>query len=230
MDRRILNKLRDVASRLHETSKRLPPKTFSTALIVAGAALMLFVASQYAQMHFEQQRLAKQWAEQQNDQAATPTAASAEDTLVRLVIPKIDLTSYVVEGTSRRSLLLGPGHMANTAIPGENGNAVITGHRDTFFRHIHELEKGDKFFVERAGKRYEYTVTGKRIVGPEEVAVTNPTSDAEITLITCYPTYYIGPAPKRLVVFSKLANQQQAAITVVKPVAHVETVDATTLH
>ena len=103
--------------------------------------------------------------------------------------------------------------MTKTAEPGEIGNSGITGHRDTFFRHIYELEKGDQFFVERGGKRLVYEVTGKKIVEPTDMSVTRPTDDAQVTLITCYPTYYIGPAPKRLVVFSKLSNELDAAVT-----------------
>src|SRR5450432_741393 len=96
--------------------------------------------------------------------------------------------------------------MKLTAEPGETGNAVITGHRDTFFRHIYELNKGDQIQVRRSGRTFTYEVTGKKIVMPEDVSVIKSTTDAQLTLITCYPTYYIGPAPKRLVVFSKLVE------------------------
>lgn len=96
--------------------------------------------------------------------------------------------------------------MKRTAQPGETGNAVITAHRDTFFRHIYELNKGDQIQVRRSGRTFTYEVTGKRIVMPEDVSVIKPTDNPQLTLITCYPTYYIGPAPKRLVVFSKLVD------------------------
>jgi sortase A len=126
--------------------------------------------------------------------------------LTRLEIPKIQMDAIVVEGASRRELSEGPGHMKQTAQPGETGNAVITGHRDTFFRHIYELNKGDQIQVRRSGRVFTYQVTGKRIVMPEDISVIKPTNDPQLTLITCYPTYYIGPAPKRLVVFSKLVD------------------------
>lgn len=229
----LYKKLQGLAVALRKRSRRLPPQFTSIALIAVGALLVLFVGIQYARMSLEQRRLAAEW-ELQQQQVETGNAKQdtrvADDGLTRLVIPKISLTSFVVEGTNRRSLLLGPGHMRNTAIPGESGNAVITGHRDTFFRHIHELEKGDQFFVQRNGKRFVYEVTGKRIVEPEEVAVTNPTTDAQLTLITCYPTYYIGPAPKRLVIFSKLASEQHLAAgsaNNLAPGPHVQTVGAT---
>jgi sortase A len=196
---------------LRKTARRISPLLHShrflpIALIVTGLALMSYVGSQYGEMYREQQRLAERWQQEQQRDIESPQAA-ADDSMVRLVIPKIDLTSFVVEGTNRHALLLGPGHMENSAKPGEAGNAVISGHRDTFFRHIHELEKGDRIFVERGGKRIVYEVTGKKIVDPEDISVAGPTKDNELTLITCYPTYYIGPAPKRLVVFTKMSAE-----------------------
>jgi sortase A len=179
-------------------SRRFVP----VSLVAAGLALLIFVGSQYGQMYLEQKHMAERW--QQEQEKPSSSAQSADDSLIRLVIPKIDLTSFVVEGTNRHALLLGPGHMIETAEPGELGNAVISGHRDTFFRHIHELERGDQVYVERGGKRLVYEVTGKKIVEPDDISVAGPTKDSELTLITCYPTYYIGPAPKRLVVFTKL--------------------------
>jgi sortase A len=210
-----------------------------TVLIVIGAVMVIYVASQYGEMYFEQRRMADAWEQEQAIRSEAPTTQQAhaikDDGMVRLVIPKIDLTSFIVEGTNHKSLLLGPGHMTQTAEPGEIGNSVITGHRDTFFRHIYELEKGDQFFVERGGKRFVYEVTGKKIVEPTDMSVTRPTDDAQVTLITCYPTYYIGPAPKRLVVFSKLSNEVDAALTASddetnKPGPHVAPMAATAGH
>ncbi len=188
-----------------------------TTLIVVGALTLIYVASQYGQMYLEQKRMADAWEHEQAIRAEGPTSQQAhalsDDGLIRLVIPKIALTSFVVEGTNHKSLLIGPGHMTKSAEPGEIGNAVITGHRDTFFRHINDLVTGDQFFVDRGGKRFVYIVTGKKIVEPDDWSVTRPASDSEITLITCYPTYFIGPAPKRLVVFSKLASETGAPLT-----------------
>jgi sortase A len=186
-------------------------------LVTVGVLLLLYVGVQYGSMYAEQRKLAQEW-ERQNQLAATPVATpiserTEHDSLTRLSIPKINLDAIVVEGTSRRSLLLGPGHMESSAFPGELGNAVITAHRDTFFRHIYELNKGDEILVQRDGKMYRYEVTGKRVVQPSDVSVTHSSSDAQLTLITCYPTYYIGPAPERLVVFSKLVPDGSDANT-----------------
>ena len=193
---------------------KLPKNFVSIFLILIGVAVLAYVGTQYRQMYLEQRHLAEAWQMQQL-QASAPRAPNVKYTdngMVRLQIPKIDLTSFVVEGTNHRALLLGPGHLVNTAQPGEVGNAVISGHRDTFFRHINELEKGDQIFIERGGKKFVYEVTRKKIVEPTEMSVTYPTNDAQMTLITCYPTYYIGPAPKRLVVFSKLKGESEEAI------------------
>lgn len=180
------------------------------AAIVAGATLLLYVASQYWVMYSEQRRLAREWQEQQQRPGYQTKAES--DGLTHLSIPKINLNAVVVEGTNHHALLIGPGHIKNTPAPGELGNSVITGHRDTFFRHIYELAKGDIITVQRNGQSFEYEVTGKKIVQPTDVSVLDSTSDKRLTLITCYPTYYIGPAPERLVVFTKLADHNQAKV------------------
>jgi LPXTG-site transpeptidase (sortase) family protein len=201
-------------------------------LILAGLALLIFVGSQYGQMFMEQRHLAAEWQQQQQPQTSAKAKSAVDDSLIRLVIPKIDLTSFVVEGTNHHALLLGPGHLKDTAEPGEVGNAVISGHRDTFFRHIHELDKGDKIFVDRGGKRMVYEVTEKKIVEPDDIAVTNPTEDSELTLITCYPTYYIGPAPKRLVVSAKLSREEDAKLAAPDDASrtHVQAVTASSTH
>jgi len=179
----------------------------SLIFVAIGFFLIGYVAAQYYSMYHEQQRLARLW-EQQNSTPNPAAKMTSSDGLTRLVIPKIDLDAIVVEGTSSHQLKIGPGHILNTALPGESGNAVISAHRDTFFRHIYELSKGDEILVRRNGTVLRYVVTGKKIVDPEDLSVLHQTKDPELTLITCYPTYYIGPAPERLVVFSKLADRK----------------------
>lgn len=180
-------------------------------LMAVGAGLLMYVATQYGEMYFVQRRLAHQWQQQQvhADKADAKAADVLDDGLTRLSIPKINLQAIVVEGTTHKALLLGPGHLTDTPEPGLPGNAVISAHRDTFFRHVHELTKGDIVSVERGGKVFNYEITGKKIVGPDDVWVLGPSKDTRLTLITCYPTYYIGPAPERLVVFSKLMQEPQ---------------------
>jgi len=179
----------------------------SLAFLAVGLALIGYVASQYWRMYYGQRHLQGEW-QKQMATAATPglPPLSEAEMLTRVSIPRINLDAIVVEGATPKQLAIGPAHIAETAYPGDTGNAVITGHRDTFFRHIYELEKGDAVFVHRNGEVFKYEVTGKKIVKPEDVSVLKPTTDPQLTLITCYPTYYIGPAPDRLVVFSRLVD------------------------
>jgi LPXTG-site transpeptidase (sortase) family protein len=188
-------------------------RCWPSLLIVAGVALLIYVVLQYATMYEAQRRLAQQWQEQNLQLPAQP--AGLVTTLTRLSIPSIKLDAVVVEGVNRKDLLMGPGHLPDTPEPGQPGNSVISAHRDTFFRHIHELKPGAYILVQRAGRQFRYQVTGKEILQPDAVWVTNPTRDTELTLLTCYPTYYVGPAPERLVVFSRLVdvsrNEEPAA-------------------
>jgi len=198
--------------------KRLWP----SLLIVAGVALLIYVGSQYATMYAAQRRLTQQW-QQQNLQLPVQPAGLVT-TLTRLTVPAIKLDAVVVEGVNRKDLLMGPGHLPDTPEPGQAGNAVISAHRDTFFRHLHELKKGDYIVVQRAGRQFRYEVTGKKILQPDDVWVTKATPDSQLTLLTCYPTYYIGPAPERLAVFSKLVDASRGGDSAAqaKPVAEAE--------
>lgn len=151
--------------------------------------------------------MAAQWTAQERPAATNP---ALDPTLTRLIIPKINLDSFVVEGTSHKALLRGPGHLKSSAEPGQPGNVVISAHRDTFFRHVFELKRGDQVQVQRGGKTAVYEVTEKKVVDPDDVAVLRQTKEPRLTLITCYPTYYIGPAPQRAIVIAKLVSLQDS--------------------
>ena len=181
----------------------------SLFLSASGALVLTYVGYQYSSMYLAQHRLEREWQRRQNQPAihAQARAVVAADSLMRLSAPRIGLDSIVVEGVGVDDLFRGPGHMEHTAFPGQIGNMVITGHRDTFFRRVSVLAPGDLLIVEQNGQRYTYQVTGKKVVAPTDLSVIQPSSDAELTLITCHPTLYLGPAPERLVVFSRLVHQ-----------------------
>jgi sortase A len=160
-------------------------------------------------MLIEQQRFSHELQAQApaNHAPDTPPQANGNGrALARLMIPKIHLDVAVVEGTSRKALLVGPGHLSNTAMPGDKGNVVLAGHRDTFFRHLGDLSRGDFITIDRQGKEYRYEVTGTQIVEPSATEILSSSSGYRLTLITCYPFRYLGPAPKRFIVFAQLAN------------------------
>lgn len=214
------NIVRSLRARQHELTQRpawqgfralLLRQRLSAALMLIGIGVLGYVGSEYWAMYHEQKVLQREWLEQQKSAAAANTNVKAvqDDGLTRVSIPKINLDVIVVEGTNHRALRVGPGHLKSTPAPGELGNSVISAHRDTFFRHIYELAKGDEIQVRRGGRTYTFQVTGKKIVEPNDVSVLKNSTDARLTLITCYPTYYIGPAPQRLIVFSKLVGDSQ---------------------
>ncbi|HYL12691.1 MAG TPA: class D sortase [Terriglobales bacterium] len=182
-------------------SSRERRKLVSTIFLIVGVVLLVLALGAYTWMSIEQHELETNWqAESAKSAAASAQGNSTAARVTLLSIPKIKLQAAILEGTTRKSLMLAPGHLESTAWPGDPGNSVIAGHRDTFFRHIHELNKGDDIYVRRGTREYHYVVISKAIVGPDDIAVTYPTKDTRLTLVTCYPTYYIGPAPKRLVV------------------------------
>lgn len=171
-------------------------RIISIALFVVGGVLCAYVGGSYAWMFLEQRKLLNEWKTQQ----------AAREVLTKLSIPRIGLRAVVMEGTSSHSLLLGPGHMTGSAFPGTLGNAVIAGHRDTFFRRIHTLKNGDDVYILRRGKPFHYIVVRRKIVQPTDLSVLRSSKNGQLTLITCYPPHAIGPAPQRLIIVARLAG------------------------
>ena len=169
-------------------------------LIVTGGVLCAGVLGTYSWMYWKQRSLLKEWG----------TQLATRESMTKLWIPRIKLENVVLEGVGADSLLLGPGHMENSVEPGMAGNAVIAGHRDTFFRNLHKLRPGDDVYVLRDGQRLLYKVTTRKIVHPNDLSVLRASDKPELTLITCYPTHAIGPAPERLVVVATISAAQAA--------------------
>ena len=105
--------------------------------------------------------------------------------IAALSIPRLDLSAIVLHGSDDQTLRRGPGHLENTAMPGETGNAVIAGHRDTFFRPLRNVRLGDEIFVDTPQGRVEHRVTSLRVVHPRDLSVLDPTDDEVLTLIYC---------------------------------------------
>lgn len=189
-----------------------------TVLILIGAGLLLAAAGQYGYMYSEQAALQRQWRaavqrhqmERQADALHAQVMQASARSLrgpIRILIPSIGVDNILVRGTSYGSLLAGPGWMNGTPPPGVDGNMVVAGHRDTFFLRVHSLVPGDMIWLERAARKFRYVVVSKKIISPADTAVLKSTSGSGpvLTLVTCYPTYWVGPAPDRLVVRAKLA-------------------------
>lgn len=120
--------------------------------------------------------------------------------LAVLEIPRLNLRVAVLEGTDEVSLNRGLGHIAGTALPGQPGNVGLAGHRDGFFRCLQDIRQGDRLRLVLVGATEEYEVVGTRVVAPTEVSVLAPTPGPTVTLVTCYPFYFVGSAPQRFIV------------------------------
>jgi len=138
--------------------------------------------------------------------AAEPSREAGSPILGRLAIPRLHLRAIVREGDGDDTLAVALGHVAGTALPGEAGNTAIAGHRDTLFRSLRNISRDDVIVFQTTHGSYTYHVEDMSIVKPQDVAVLAPRSYPEITLITCYPFYYVGPAPKRFIVRARLTN------------------------
>jgi len=133
----------------------------------------------------------------------SPGASSVAGTaglIGRIDIPRLSLSVIVMEGTSSKTLRRAAGHISGTALPGRPGNVGISGHRDTFFRPLRNIEPNDTITLTTTAGAYRYRVLSTRIVGPDDVTVLAPGENETLTLVTCYPFYFVGPAPRRFIV------------------------------
>jgi sortase A len=138
-------------------------------------------------------------------------AAVAGSLIGRIEIPRLLLSVVVVEGDDRTSLRRAVGHIPGTALPGEAGNVGLAGHRDTFFRPLKDVKIKDEIQISTVKGNFRYEVVSLRIVDPENVGVLAPSGENVLTLVTCYPFYFVGPAPKRWIVRAKQVSSQAVA-------------------
>ena len=138
--------------------------------------------------------------------ANLPIPTPGPQQAVRIQIPAIGVDAPVVQGDTWEQLKKGVGQHLGSGTPGQAGNVVLSAHNDAFgeiFRDLQVLQPGDEIILYTMQQQYVYVVTGSQIVAPTQVEVMDPTSDATVTLISCYP-YLVDN--KRIVVFAKLQN------------------------
>lgn len=123
-----------------------------------------------------------------------------DELMGRLEIPRLNIRVIVREGDDEATLRHAVGHIPATAWPGELGNVALAAHRDTFFRPLRNIRKNDRIIVSTLEGTYEYAVQSTKIVAPSDVSVLEASAPKELTLVTCYPFYYVGSAPRRFVV------------------------------
>jgi sortase A len=132
--------------------------------------------------------------------AENPQPAAAGGLIGRIEIARLGVSAMVIEGTSRTTLRRAVGHISGTALPGQAGNVGISGHRDTFFRPLRNIRRDDIITLTTLAGEFHYRVITTQVVGPFDVAVLDPSGNEVLTLVTCYPFYFVGPAPGRFIV------------------------------
>lgn len=129
------------------------------------------------------------------------SAPPVADALIgRIEVGRIGLSAMVVEGTTTIALRRAAGHIASTGMPGIPGNVGIAAHRDTFFRPLRNIRQNDIITLTMVGAEYRYRVVSTKVVEPGDISVLNPGHDEILTLVTCYPFFFVGSAPERFVV------------------------------
>ena len=207
------------------TGRKVPgldPRSLAGALLLAAGGLMLSLyavptiygagMARLAVARFRSQNSAHQlWGSPRiaaYQKALTLPLAPAEAVLR---VPRLGIEAPVLEGTSALVLNRGVGHVPGTALPGQSGNIALAGHRDGFFRALKDVVPGDIIEVERphnasnGGAQLDrYQVQRTLVVFPADVSVLSRTTGSSLTLITCFPFYFLGAAPQRFIVKAEL--------------------------
>lgn len=175
--------------------------------------MLTLAGARYAAGAVQADRARAEWDGQQAALAVSRARASANGPpmrpamvegapVARMVIPAIGLDEIVLEGVRGNDLNGGPGHVPGSALPGERGNSVISAHRDRHFNHFDKLVVGDTIVTESGALRTIWVVKGRQVIEKDSPALFQ-TKDATLTLTTCWPIRYFGPAPERLIVTAK---------------------------
>lgn len=145
------------------------------------------------------------WSEKRIAAYKVSLASATSSPLAVLRIPSMKLEVPVLEGTDDFTLNRAVGHIEGTPEPGQNGNVGIAGHRDGFFRGLKDIRPGDAIELVTQTFTARYVVDEIVIVSPGDVSVLRPRAKASLTLVTCYPFYFVGSAPKRFIVHASIA-------------------------
>jgi sortase A len=160
----------------------------------------------YAYATVEARRFQAEQAAAFEHAARTNTAAAAirAGSLVGMLeVPRLKLSTPVIEGDDDRTLERAVGHLPDTPLPWEDGNSAMAVHRDGLFRPLKDVKVGDEIRFRTTRDELRYRVTETSVVLPDDLSVLAPRAQTSLTLITCYPFYYVGPAPKRFVIHAE---------------------------
>jgi len=197
-------------------------QTLSYLLLACGAILIFLGARTLWESAFGQNSAAREFEVQAASSSTSAISRGSDrdfvlrpvispvirrgETVAKLIIPRLETQLFVMEGDGDSELRRGPGHLADSARPGNRGNCIIAGHRDTHFRPLKDIRTGDDILVQTDDGQFLYRVNKTSVVSPSDTRALQPTRSAVLNLITCYPFYYVGSAPKRFVVEARLAG------------------------
>lgn len=200
----------DAAGRTRPSAGR---RTAGGLLLAIGVVLVAFAGTRYAEGAVRAAAVRDQWEAAQVRRAVdearrgvfTVVAGAGFERgapVARLRVPRLGLDEIVVEGVGDGELNVGPGHVPGSALPGEPGNAVISAHRDRHFSELGALAVGDTVVTELGHATTRWVVVSRRVLDAGEPALFSA-REPTLTLTTCWPIRYVGPAPERLIVTAR---------------------------
>jgi sortase A len=216
---------RELARRFSSSARvhRLLPATKYAEVALWTVAGLSFgycsVAYASAAVHQHRAKVVLDATRVKNGEALTSASASAIPSLTdasqtsagpdygvlgTIEIPRLNISSIVEEGVDSSTLWEAVGHLPGTAIPGQNGNSALASHRDTYFRGLGEVQTGDLIVFRSPTANFNYRVESTRIVDADATDALPDSATPTLSLITCYPFHYVGPAPKRFIVTARL--------------------------
>jgi sortase A len=142
------------------------------------------------------------------DEILYPVRPEEGDTLGTLTIPALDQELPIIHGVGEDELEKGIGHFAQSVLPGENNNSVLSGHRDTVFRDLGKLQIGDQLIVQTSAGTFTYEIINTQIVDKDDKTIITPMDHAVLTVTTCYPFSYVGAAPDRYILSADLIQSE----------------------
>lgn len=194
-------------------------KLLGAALYIGGGLALSFAVGRYTVGVVQADEARTAWNDHEAREAVTLAEASVThrwspdfvptgSPVAHLLIPRIGLDEIVLEGVDGDALNAGPGHYPGSAFPGEAGNAIISAHRDRHFNHLDAIEVGDTIRTESGEHSTTWIVVSKRVVDRNQPALF-ASKVARLTLTTCWPIRYFGPAPDRLIVTAEPLQTQR---------------------
>jgi sortase A len=203
-------RLRMRQPRCSPLSSRALLRACQYTLLLAGFGLLGYCVFVITEAYLYQTNEERTFEEMTRRAASHPPEAAAPSilhaVLGKIAIPQVGISAMIAEGDNHHTLMRAVGHIPGTAMPGHPGNVVLAAHRDTFFRPLRKIHKGDAIELTMWNGSYKYRVESIQVVGPNDISVLKPTSTSKLTLVTCYPFYFVGFAPKRFIVRAGLPS------------------------